>query len=111
MALFVGLSFMLCGLIIFSKMLAGKSRLKYELKSYQEMVVIPLKQMNGDNQLLGFLENKVKDLEETLGVVTQKLRETMEENRIIRLRSKIQYQESKEEVVSLFYYCRRITFL
>lgn len=100
------------------KILAGKSRLKYELRSYQEMVVIPMKQMNEDNQQLVWLKNKVikqekrsKAIEETFGVVTQKLRETMEENRIVRLRTKIQHQENKEEVVSLFYYCTSITFL
>ncbi|XP_042441293.1 protein SUPPRESSOR OF GENE SILENCING 3 homolog [Zingiber officinale] len=83
----------------------GKSRLKYELKSYQEMVVIPMKQMNEDNQELVWLKNKVikqerrsKALEETFGVVTQKLRETMEENRIVRHRTKIQHQENKEEM-------------
>ncbi|KAG6536592.1 hypothetical protein ZIOFF_001650 [Zingiber officinale] len=86
-------------------MIAGKSRLKYELKSYQEMVVIPMKQMNEDNQELVWLKNKVikqerrsKALEETFGVVTQKLRETMEENRIVRHRTKIQHQENKEEM-------------
>ncbi|RRT35982.1 hypothetical protein BHE74_00022178 [Ensete ventricosum] len=84
---------------------SGKSRLKYDMRSYQEMVVIPMKQMSEDNQQLVWLKNKVikqeqrsKALEETFGVVTQKLRETMEENRIVRLRTKIQHEENKEEV-------------
>ena len=80
--------------------------MKYELKSYQEMVVNPMKQMSEDNQQLTYLKHKVvkheqhsKVLEETFEVVSQKLRETMEENRIVRLRTKKQYEENKEEVV------------
>ncbi|KAG1370002.1 putative protein SUPPRESSOR OF GENE SILENCING 3 [Cocos nucifera] len=83
----------------------GKSRLKYDVRSYQEMVVIPMRQMSEDNQQLIWLKNKVvkqeqrsKVLEETFGVVSQKLRETMEENRIVRLRTKIQHEENKEEM-------------
>ncbi|XP_042374481.1 protein SUPPRESSOR OF GENE SILENCING 3 homolog [Zingiber officinale] len=83
----------------------GKSQLKYELKSYQEMVVISMKQMNLDNQQLVWLKNEFvkkeklsKTVEETFGMLTQKLRETMEENRIVRLRTKIQHQENKEEM-------------
>ncbi|CAL9135303.1 unnamed protein product [Musa textilis] len=90
---------------VFNHHCQGKSRLKYDLRSYQEMVVIPMKQMSEDNQQLVWLKNKVikqeqrsKALEETFGVVTQKLRETMEENRIVRLRTKIQHEENKEEM-------------
>lgn len=97
---------------------SGKSRLKYDLRSYQEMVVIPMKQMSEDNQQLVWLKNKVikqeqrsKALEETFGVVTQKLRETMEENRIVRLRTKIQHEENKEEVMSLLRYYYDINFV
>ncbi|XP_008786464.2 protein SUPPRESSOR OF GENE SILENCING 3 homolog [Phoenix dactylifera] len=90
---------------IFNHHCQGKSRLKYDVRSYQEMVVIPMKQMSEDNQQLIWLKNKVvkqekrsKALEETFGVVSQKLRETMEENRIVRLRTKIQHEENKEEM-------------
>nr|XP_019708275.1 protein SUPPRESSOR OF GENE SILENCING 3 homolog [Elaeis guineensis] len=90
---------------IFNQHCQGKSRLRYDVRSYQEMVVIPMKQMSEDNQQLIWLKNKVvkqeqrsKVLEETFGVVSQKLRETMEENRIVRLRTKIQHEENKEEM-------------
>uniref|UniRef100_A0A1D1XZ20 Protein SUPPRESSOR OF GENE SILENCING 3 n=1 Tax=Anthurium amnicola TaxID=1678845 RepID=A0A1D1XZ20_9ARAE len=83
----------------------GKTKLKFEMRSYQEMVVGPMKQMNEDNQQLIWLKNKVakqqlqsKTLEESLGMVTQKLRETVEENKIVRLRSKEQHEENKEEM-------------
>ncbi|XP_073013393.1 protein SUPPRESSOR OF GENE SILENCING 3 homolog [Typha latifolia] len=83
----------------------GKSRLKYDMRSYQEMVVNPMKQMSEDNQQLIWLKNKVvkqaqrsKALEESFGVVSQKLRETMDEKRIVRLRTKIQHEENKEEM-------------
>lgn len=83
----------------------GKHRLKFEMRSYEEMVVIPMKQMNEDNQQLIWLKNKVvkqeqqsKVLKETIGVVTQRWRETVEENIIVRRRSMMQHEENKEEV-------------
>ncbi|XP_038722073.1 protein SUPPRESSOR OF GENE SILENCING 3-like [Tripterygium wilfordii] len=83
----------------------GKSRLKYEIKSYQEMVVKQIKQMSEDNQQLVWLRNRVaqeqrhsKALEESFGIVSEKLRKTMEENRIVRQRTKIQHQQNKEEM-------------
>ncbi|CAL9198932.1 unnamed protein product [Musa hybrid cultivar] len=83
----------------------GKHRLKFEMRSYEEMVVIPMKQMNEDNQQLIWLKNKVvkqeqqsKVLKETIGVVTQRWRETVEENIIVRRRSKMQHEENKEEM-------------
>ncbi|XP_020573678.1 protein SUPPRESSOR OF GENE SILENCING 3 homolog [Phalaenopsis equestris] len=81
----------------------GKSRLKFDMRSYQEMVVIPMKQMSEDNQQLTYLKKKVvkekefsKALENTVAHVTQKLHETSEDNRIVRLRTKMQQEESKE---------------
>jgi len=64
--------------------------------------------MSEDNQLLVYLKDRdvkkqkqTKALEESLDIVTQKLRRTMEENRIVRLRTKIQHEENKEEVIIL----------
>lgn len=88
---------------IFNQHSQGKTRLKFDMKSYQEMVVIPMKQMSEDNQQLTYLKNKVvkeqeksKALKDTVVAVTQKLRETSEDNRIVRLRTKMQHEESKE---------------
>lgn len=70
------------------------------------MVVSQMKQMSEDNQQLIWLKNKVakqkqnqKALVETVGLMSSQLRIATEENRVVRLRSKIQYDENKEEVV------------
>ncbi|KAK3136323.1 hypothetical protein QOZ80_5BG0431680 [Eleusine coracana subsp. coracana] len=89
----------------FNRHCQGKSRLKYEMKSYNEMVVAQMKQMSEDNQQLNYLKNKVvkteqrsKAVEETLGVITQKLRETMEENIFVRSKAKEKHAEYEEEM-------------
>ncbi|KAK7399310.1 hypothetical protein VNO78_10491 [Psophocarpus tetragonolobus] len=89
----------------FNRHCQGKSRLKCDMRSYQEMVVNQLRQMNEDNQLLIYLKDRdakkqkqTQALEESLGIVTEKLRRTMEENRIVRLRTKMQHEENKEEM-------------
>lgn len=70
------------------------------------MVVNQIRQMNEDNQQLIYLKNKVdkekkhsKALEESFGIVSEKLRKTMQENRIVLLRTKEQQKENKEEVL------------
>ncbi|XP_028766128.1 protein SUPPRESSOR OF GENE SILENCING 3 [Neltuma alba] len=89
----------------FNKHSQGKSRLKYELRSYHEMVTNQIRQMSEDNQQLVYLKNRVvkekehaRALEESFGKVTEKLHKTMEENRIVRLRTKMQHEENKEEM-------------
>lgn len=79
--------------------------MKFELKSYQEMVVDQIRQMSEDNQQLNWLKNRVvkernkaKAYEESLGKVCEKLRKTKEENRIVRQRTLMQHEENKEEV-------------
>ena len=70
------------------------------------MVVIPMKQMSEDNQQLNYLKNKVvktvqhsKAVEETLEFVTQRLRETMEENQFVRDKAKEKHLEYEQEVI------------
>ena len=65
-----------------------------------------MKQMSEDNQQLNYLKNKVvktvqhsKAVEETLGVVTQRLRETMEENQFVRDKAKEKHLEYEQEVI------------
>lgn len=79
--------------------------MKFEMRSYQEMVVNQIKQMSEDNQQLNWLKNRVvkernkaKAYEESLDIVCEKLRKTKEENRIVRQRTLMQYEENKEEV-------------
>ena len=86
--------------------LLGKSKLKFEMRSYKEMVVKQIRQMSEDNEQLIFYKNKVAKeqrlksaLEESFGIVSEKLRKTMEENRIVRQRTKMQHEQNKEEVI------------
>ncbi|KAD2394118.1 hypothetical protein E3N88_41095 [Mikania micrantha] len=90
---------------IFNQHSPGKSKLKFELVSYQEKVVNQLKQMHEDNQQLHWYKNKVvkekmhsKALEESYGLVSQKLRKTEEENRIVRERTQLYHEQNKEEM-------------
>ncbi|CAB4278639.1 unnamed protein product [Prunus armeniaca] len=90
---------------IFNQHSQGKSKLKFEMRSYQEMVVNRIRQMSEDNQQLNWFKNRVakeqrhaKALEESLGIVSEKLRKTTEENRIVRHRTKMQHEENKEEM-------------
>lgn len=75
------------------------------MRSYHEMVTNQIRQMSEDNQQLVYLKNRVvkeqkhkKALQESFGLVTEKLRKTMEENRIVRQRTKTQHEDHKEEV-------------
>ncbi|MED6192007.1 Protein SUPPRESSOR OF GENE SILENCING [Stylosanthes scabra] len=92
-------------LVFFNRHSQGKSRLKYDMRSYQDMVVKQFRQMSEDNQQLIYFKDKVakeqrhaKALEASFGIVSEKLRKTMEENRIVRLRTKKQHEENKEEM-------------
>ncbi|KAL1567907.1 Protein SUPPRESSOR OF GENE SILENCING [Salvia divinorum] len=85
----------------------GKSKLKYELRSYQEMVVKQMKQMGDDNQQLMWFKNKVvkeqlskKALENSFGVLSEKLRTTMVENHVVKLRTQKHHEQNKEEMDS-----------
>ncbi|KAF7145759.1 hypothetical protein RHSIM_Rhsim04G0129300 [Rhododendron simsii] len=82
------------------------ARLKFETRSYQEMVVNQMRQMSEDNQQLIWFKDKVakeqrrsKALEESFEVVSEKLRKTVEENRIVRQRSKMHHEQNKEEFI------------
>ncbi|KAI6691723.1 hypothetical protein NL676_019433 [Syzygium grande] len=81
-----------------------KSKLKFEMRSYKETVVNQINQMTEDNQQLIWLKNKVvkerkhsRELEKSLGIVNERLGRTMEENRIVKQRTKIFYEQNREE--------------
>ncbi|KAL1814119.1 hypothetical protein ACET3Z_024184 [Daucus carota] len=83
----------------------GKSKLKFELRSYEEMVVNPMKQMSEDNHLLNYYKTRVvkekkqvKVLKDSFDAVADKLRKTQEENRIVRQRTKLHHEENKEQM-------------
>ncbi|XP_071715611.1 protein SUPPRESSOR OF GENE SILENCING 3-like [Rutidosis leptorrhynchoides] len=90
---------------IFNQHSQGKTKLKFELVSYQEKVVDQLKQMNEDNQQLHYFKNRVgkeqmhtKALEESLGVISQKLRKNEEQTRIVRERTLRYHEQNREEM-------------
>ncbi|CAK9156052.1 unnamed protein product [Ilex paraguariensis] len=89
----------------FNQHAQGKSKLKFDIRSYQEMVVSQMKQMSEDNQqLIWFKNTAVKEqkrsevLEKSLAVVAKKLSKTLEENRIVRQRTKMHHEQNKEEM-------------
>ncbi|WZZ74988.1 hypothetical protein YC2023_086358 [Brassica napus] len=91
----------------FNQHCQGKTGLTYEMKSYQEYVVKELRQIAEDNQQLNWFKNKLtkqnkhaKGLEESLGILSEKLRKTAEDNRIVRQRTKMQHEQNREEMDS-----------
>lgn len=90
---------------LFNQHCQGKSKLKFEMVSYQEKVMNQLKQMNEDNQQLNWYKNKIvkeqkhsKALEESYDVISQRLRKTEEENKIVRERTQRYHEQNKEEM-------------
>ncbi|PPD81145.1 hypothetical protein GOBAR_DD21932 [Gossypium barbadense] len=87
---------------------AGKSKLKFETRSYQEMVESQIKKINDDSQQLNLLKKKVAQeqqpsqvLAESLGRLSEKLRQTTEEYGIMRQQTRLQHEQNKEEVAFL----------
>ncbi|KAL1814117.1 hypothetical protein ACET3Z_024182 [Daucus carota] len=83
----------------------GKTKLKFELRSYEEMVVNPMKQMNEDNHLLNYYKKRAleeikqaKVYHDSFAAVSDKLRKTQEENRIVRQMTKVHHEENKEKM-------------
>ncbi|ERM99743.1 hypothetical protein AMTRI_Chr11g158560 [Amborella trichopoda] len=90
---------------LFNRHCHGKSRLKFDMRSYQEMVVGPMKQMSEDNQQLIFYKHRVakvqmesKALQETVSDVGRRLRLKDEENKTFRQKAKDLYEEKQKEM-------------
>lgn len=90
---------------LFNQHSHGKSRLKFEMKSYQEKVVCEMRKMHEDNQQLTWLKGKVdkqkmqnQALEKSNTIMRESIRSLNMENRIVRSRSKLQYEEDKEQM-------------
>ncbi|CAN1342659.1 Protein SUPPRESSOR OF GENE SILENCING 3 [Linum perenne] len=90
---------------LFNQHSHGKAKLKFEMRSYNEVVVRDYNRVCIDNEQLSYLKTKVikeqrnaKALAESLGTVSEKLRKTMEENRIVRQRTQMYHEQNKEEL-------------
>lgn len=73
-----------------------------------------MKQMSDDNQQLMWFKNKVaneqrskKALEESFGMLSEKLRKTMVENQVVKLRTQKHHEQNREEVCSKFDKCHQ----
>ncbi|TYJ34183.1 hypothetical protein E1A91_A05G151600v1 [Gossypium mustelinum] len=96
----------------FNQHCQGKSKLKYELKSYQEAVLNEIKKMRKDSQQLILLEDKLeeekkraKTLERSVNDLSRKLQQRMNDICIFERRVKSLHEDNKEEVESqeIFY--------
>ncbi|XVE67343.1 hypothetical protein DITRI_Ditri08aG0152900 [Diplodiscus trichospermus] len=90
---------------IFNRHSQGKSKLKFEIRSYQEMVESQIKKINDDSQQLSQLKKKVAQeqmhsqvLAESLGRLSEKLRQTTEESCIMRLQTRFRREQNIEEL-------------
>lgn len=90
---------------IFNQHSEEKLKLKFEMKSYQEMVLHPLRKMCVDSQQVSYMKKRIareerhnQALEETLRIVNEKMLKVQEENRLLRERTRMHYEQNKEEM-------------
>ncbi|OMO79940.1 hypothetical protein CCACVL1_13293 [Corchorus capsularis] len=90
---------------LFNRHSQGKSKLKFETRSYQKMVESQIKKINDDSQQLTQLKKKVAQeqlhsqvLAESLGRLSEKLRQTTSENYTVKQRSRLRHEQDKEEL-------------
>ncbi|KAG8656073.1 hypothetical protein MANES_04G095100v8 [Manihot esculenta] len=90
--------------------LKGKRKLKYEMRSYKEMMVDGIRQMSRENLQLPWLQNRIaeqqshaKDLEKSNGMLKEKLNKATKDLEILRLKAKQQHEQDLEEVTLSFH--------
>uniref|UniRef100_A0ACD5WH28 Uncharacterized protein n=1 Tax=Avena sativa TaxID=4498 RepID=A0ACD5WH28_AVESA len=91
----------------FNKHCQGKSRLKYDMRSHNEMVVVQLKKMSEENQELNYMKNTVvkekqrsKFVEGSLSVLAQNYRKFEEDQKVFMHRANEKHKEHEEEMKS-----------
>ncbi|CAK7357013.1 unnamed protein product [Dovyalis caffra] len=92
---------------IFNQHCQGRNNLKFKMVSYQEMVGSRIKQINEDSQALVTYKNRFavehmqsQVLAESLCRLSDELKKTMEENRVVREQTNLLHEETKEEMDS-----------
>ncbi|KAG8646179.1 hypothetical protein MANES_10G131600v8 [Manihot esculenta] len=92
---------------IFNLHSQGRSKLKYEIRSYQEMVERRIKQINENSQQLVKFKDKTtqeqkhsKVLAESVSRLSEELRKNIEKSHIMRQQTKLLLEENKGEMDS-----------
>ncbi|KAK7328245.1 hypothetical protein VNO77_22348 [Canavalia gladiata] len=93
---------------IFNRHSGGKSKLKFEMRSYQEMVESKIKHINNDSQQLDYFKSMIAKEQiksqvfgDSLYAISEKLHLTTEDNCVVRERNKELHQQNKEEMDAL----------
>ncbi|KAJ4823276.1 hypothetical protein Tsubulata_028452 [Turnera subulata] len=93
---------------LFNQHCQGRSRLKFEMRSYQEAVESNIKQMSEDCQQLSKLKNgyareqrQNQALADSVCQLSKKLQKAEKENRIVTHRSNLLHEQHKEEMDAL----------
>ncbi|KAL8166280.1 hypothetical protein V2J09_007779 [Rumex salicifolius] len=89
----------------FNQHCQGKQKMKYEMRSYNEMVVSQMKKMSEDNQQLSYLKHKHdvekrqnKVMKESVSFLSNMVKKQSEENRIVKQRSKMHHEQNQQEL-------------
>ncbi|XP_022777245.1 protein SUPPRESSOR OF GENE SILENCING 3-like, partial [Durio zibethinus] len=92
---------------IFNQQCQGKSKIKYELKPYQEAVLNEIKKMSQDSQQLIWLKDRLKEerkraetFEGSVNNLSRNLKQKMNDIHLFEQRVQLLYEENKEEMDS-----------